>query len=386
MKPVVTLLLSTATLACLLPGGFAQSAKTTKPAKGEYIAYVGTYTAPNKSKGIYAWRFHPSTGKLTSIGLVGEAASPSFLAVHPNRGFLYAVNEISNFEGKRSGSVSAFAMDTATGHLKLLNAVSSRGDGPCHLALDPTGKFLYVANYGSGSVAEYPVHDDGTLGEASATVQHAGSSVNPQRQTGPHAHSAVLSPDGLSVFVADLGLDQVLSYKVGGLARNDPPYTRIAPGAGPRHLAFTPNGRYAYVLTEMTASVVPFRYEGGKFEELLTVPTLPADFTGSKSGAEIAVHPNGKFVYTSTRVANIIDVFAIDTYKGTLTLVESASSGGKTPRNFAIDPTGAYLFAANQDSDNVKVFRIDARTGKLTPTGDTLEAFAPVCVTFVQAR
>jgi 6-phosphogluconolactonase len=383
MRLISRLFLSLALLAGLIPSGLAQPAKAVKPVKGDYIAYVGTYTGANKSKGIYAWRFHPANGKVTAIGLVGETANPSFLAVHPNRKFLYAVNEVSNFEGKQAGSVSAFAMDTATGQLKLLNTVSSRGDGPCHLALDPSGKWLFAANYG-GSVAEYPVHDDGTLGEASAFVQHVGSSVNRQRQSGPHAHSTVLSPDGRSVYVADLGLDQILSYRVAGLVPNDPPYIKIAQGAGPRHLAFTPNGRYAYVMTEMTASVVAFRYEGGKFEELQTLPT--AELAANISGAEIAVHPNGKFVYSSTRGANTIAVFAIDADKGTLTPVERAPSGGKTPRNFAIDPTGAYLFAANQDSDNVVVFRIDGKSGKLSPTGDILDAFAPVCVVFVPAQ
>jgi 6-phosphogluconolactonase len=378
------LLLSLTAVACLLPSGFTQPAKAPRPGKGESIAYVGSYTRPNKSQGIYAWRFHPATGKSSALGLMVETASPSFLAVHPNRKFLYAVNEISSFEGKPAGSVSAFAMDSATGRLKLLNTVSSRGDGPCHLALDPSGKWLYVANYGGGSVAEYPVHEDGTLGQASAFVQHVGSSVNRQRQAGPHAHCTVLSPDGISVYVADLGLDKIFSYKVGGLTPNNPPYTKIAQGAGPRHLAFTPNGRYAYVMTEMTASVVAMRYEGGKFEELQTLPT--AEPAANLSGAEIAVHPNGKFVYSSTRGADTIAVFAIDADKGTLTPVERVPSGGKTPRNFAIDPTGAYLFAANQDSDNVTIFRIDAKTGRLTPTGDTLQAFAPVCVTFVQAQ
>ena len=381
MRLISRLFLSAAAFVCLLPNGVAQPAKA---AKGEYIAYVGTYTRPNKSKGIYAWRFQPATGKLTAIGLVGETTSPSFLAIHPTRKFLYAVNEISNYEGKRAGSVTAFAMDTKTGQLKLLNTVTSRGDGPCHLALDPTGRWLYVANYGGGSVAEYPVHEDGSLGESSAFDQHAGSSVNRQRQAGPHAHETVLSPDGKTVFVPDLGLDQILSYKVGGLTPNDPPYIKIAPGAGPRHMAFTPNGRYAYVMTEMTASVVALRYEGGKFEELQTLPT--AELGANISGAEIAVHPNGKFVYSSTRGANSIGVFAINADKGTLTQVERTPSGGKTPRNFAIDPTGAYLFAAHQDSDNVVVFRIDGKTGKLTPTGDTVEAFAAVCVTFVPAQ
>jgi 6-phosphogluconolactonase len=381
MRRISKLFLSAAALACLMTSGLVQPAKA---AKGEYIAYVGTYTRPNKSKGIYAWRFQAATGKLIPIGLVGETTSPSFLAIHPNRKFLYAVNEISNYEGKKAGSVSAFSMDTKTGQLKLLNTVSSRGDGPCHLALDPAGKWLFVANYGGGSVAEYPVHDDGTLGEASAFVQHTGSSVNHQRQAGPHAHSTVLSPDGKTVFVADLGLDEILSYKVGGLTPNDPPFTKIAQGAGPRHFAFTPNGRYAYVMTEMTASVVALRYEGGKFEELQTLQTT--EMAPNVSGAEIAVHPNGKFVYSSTRGANLIDVFAIDPAKGTLTAVERTPSGGKTPRNFAIDPTGAYLFAAHQDSDNVAVFRIDAKTGKLTPTSEVLEAGAPVCVTFVPAQ
>jgi 6-phosphogluconolactonase len=381
MRLIARVLFSAAALGCMLPSGFAQPAKA---AKGEYIAYVGTYTRPNKSKGIYAWRFQPGTGKLTAIGLVGETTSPSFLAIHPNRKFLYAVNEISNYEGKKAGSVSAFAMDTRTGQLKLLNTVSSRGDGPCHLALDPSGKWLFVANYGGGSVAEYPVHPDGSLGESSAFVQHTGSSVNQQRQAGPHAHETVLSPDGKSVFVNDLGLDRILSYKVAGLTPNRPPFTTVAPGSGPRHLAFTPNGKFAYVMTEMTASVIAFRYARGKFEQLQTLPT--ADLSPSVSGAEIAVHPNGKFVYSSTRGANSIGVFAIDAAKGTLTPVERTPSGGKTPRNFAIDPSGAYLFAAHQDSDNVVVFRIDAKTGKLTASGDILEAFAAVCVTFVPAR
>jgi 6-phosphogluconolactonase len=381
MKLISKLFLSAAALACILPSGIAQPAKA---AKGEYIAYVGTYTRPNKSKGIYAWRFQPATGKLTPIGLVAETTSPSFLAIHPNRKFLYAVNEISNYEGKKAGSVSSFAMDAKTGQLKLLNTVSSKGDGPCHLVVDPSGKWLYVANYGGGSVAEYPVHDDGSLGESSAFVQHAGSSVNRGRQAGPHGHSTVISPDGKSVFVADLGLDEVLSYRVGGLKPNDPPFVKIAPGAGPRHLAFTPDGKFAYVMTEMTASVVAFKYAGGKFEELQTLPTT--EMAPNVSGAEIAVHPSGKFVYSSTRGANLIDVFAIDTAKGTLTPVERTPSGGKTPRNFAIDPTGAFLLAAHQDTDNVVVFRIDAKTGKLTPTGDVLEAGNPVCVTFVPAQ
>jgi 6-phosphogluconolactonase len=383
MRLIAKLILSAAALACMLPSGFAQ------PAKGEYIAYVGTYTRPNKSKGIYAWRFKAASGKLTVIGLVAETANPAFLAVHPNRKFLYAVNEISSYEGKRAGSVSAFAVDARTGQLKLLNTVSSLGEGPCYLGVDPSGKWLLVANYGGGSVAEYPVHDDGSLGASSAFVQHSGSSVIAARQAGPHAHSTVFSPDGKSVLVADIGLDRILSYKVGSLTPNDPPFTKVAPGSGPRHLAFTPNGRFAYLMTEMAVKVVAFRYANGRFEELQTIPTakVAADNNGAEiSGAEIAVHPGGKFVYSSTRGADNIDVFAIDAAKGTLTPVQRTPSGGKKPRSFAIDPTGAYLFAANQDSDNVAVFLIDAKTGKLTPSGAVLEVGAPVCITFVPAQ
>ena len=376
MKSISKALLSAAAIACMLSGVFAPPAQA---AKGDYIAYVGTYTRPNKSKGIYAWKFTASTGKLTSIGLVGETASPSFLAVHPNQKFLYAVNEIGNFEGKKAGSVSSFSMDTKTGQLKLINTVSTKGDGPCHLGVDPTGKWLYVANYGGGSAAEYPIKADGSLGEASKFVQHAGSSVNKQRQAGPHAHSTVFSPDGKTVYVNDLGLDQIIPYKVGGMTAGEP--VKIAPGNGPRHLAFAPNGKFAYVMTEMTGSVVAFKYSGGKFEELQTIAA--AEAAPNMSGAEIAVHPSGKFVYASIRGLNHIAVFAVDPAKGTLTQVERVPSGGKTPRNFAIDPTGAFLLAAHQDSDNITEFKIDQKTGKLTPTGDNLEAFSPVCITFV---
>jgi 6-phosphogluconolactonase len=374
----------------LLPCVAAQDAG--KPAaKGEVIAYVGTYTR-QKSKGIYAWRFQPATGKLTSIGLVGETANPSFLAVHPNRRFLYAANEVANYQGQPAGSVSAFSIDAGTGGLKLLNIVSSRGSGPCHVALDKTGKWLFVANYNSGSVASFPVHQDGTLGEATAFVQHAGSSVNPQRQRGPHAHSANLSPDNRFVLVPDLGLDQILVYRFdqadGALTANDPPFVKIAGGAGPRHLAFHPNGRFAYVIDELAATVTALTYDSGRgsLQEFQTISTLPADFTGGKSAAEIAVHPNGKFLYASNRGHDSIAAFAIDPAKGALTAVDRPLTQGKNPRNFAIDPTGAYLFAANQDSDNIVVFRIDPKTGKLAPTGDVLEAGSPVCVIFVAAQ
>ena len=377
MKLTVRLAFAAALLAALLPA---------QATKGDYLTYVGTYTKPNQSKGIYAWRFSPATGKMTELGLAAESAGPSFLAISPNRKFLYAVNELSTFQGQKAGAVSAFAIDTATGKLRLLNQVSSRGDGPCHLAIDRTGKWLVVANYGGGSTAEYPIHPDGSLGEASTFVQHAGSSIDPQRQKGPHAHDAVFSPDGRTAFVLDLGLDQILNYTTRGLKPEAIPFSKVTPGAGPRHMVFHPKGRFAYVATEMTASVITMRYNAGKFEEVQTVTTVAADFKGTRSGAEIAIHPTGKFVYASTRGADTISVFAVDPAKGTLTPVDRVSTQGKTPRSFAIDPTGAYLFAANQDSDTVVQFRIDAATGKLTPTGTVLQAFSPVCVVFTRAK
>jgi 6-phosphogluconolactonase len=360
-------------------------------AKGEWIAYIGTYTR-QKSKGIYAYRFVPASGKLTAIGLVAETVNPSFLAIHPNQRFLYAANEVGNYQGQPAGSISAFAIDPTTGQLKPLNQVSSKGSGPCHVALDHTGKWLFAANYSSGSVAAYPVHDDGTLGEASAFVQHSGASANPQRQSGPHAHEVTVSADNRFVLVNDLGLDQILVYRLdpvkGTLAPNDPPFVKLAPGSGPRHMAFGKGGRFAYAVNEILLTVTAFRYDAGhgSLTELQTVPASPETFPGPKSGAEIAVHPDGKFLYASNRGPDNIAIFRIDAQKGTLTAVERVPTQGKTPRNFAIDPTGGYLFAANQDSDNMVVFHIDKGTGHLTPAGNVLDVGAPVCVVFAAVK
>ncbi|HTP33909.1 MAG TPA: lactonase family protein [Candidatus Acidoferrales bacterium] len=353
-----------------------------KKAPPEYNVFVGTYTRPLKSKGIYAWRFQPATGKLTSLGLAVETTSPSYLAVHPSQRFLYAVNEVN------SGMVSAFEIEEGTGRLKPLNQVPSKGSGPCHLTTDRQGKWLYVANYNNGSVAAFPIHDDGSLGESSAFVQHTGSSVNPQRQRGPHAHDTVISPDGRYVFVADLGLDQVLGYRVdagrGGMATEDPAITKLPPGTGPRHLAFRPDGRFLYVLSEMLCNVTAFRYDAarGTTEEIQTVPTLPADYSGTKSGAEIMAHRSGNYLYASNRGHDTIAMFRIDLTSGKLAPIGNASTRGKTPRGFGIDPTGNWLFAGNQDSDNMTMFRIDLKTGNLSPVGDPIEVSSPVCVVF----
>ena len=306
--------------------------------------------------------------------------------MHPSQKYVYAANE------NNDGMVSAFAIDPATGKLKLLNSVSSKGSGPCHVSVDKTGKWVFAANYGSGSAAAFPVKPDGSLGEAGWSVQNSGSGADKQRQSGPHAHSANIARNHKFMLLADLGLDEILVFKLdaakGTVAPNDPPFGKLAPGSGPRHLAFSTNGKFAYVISEMLCTVTAFRWDAahGKLDEFQTVSTLPAGYSGPKSTAEIEAHPNGKFLYGSNRGNNTIALFDIDAASGKLTLVDGFPSGGKTPRNFAIDPTGAFLFAAHQDSDNIAGFKIDPKTGRLTATGDSVEVGAPVCVVFVRAQ
>jgi 6-phosphogluconolactonase len=357
----------------------------------EYIVYIGTYTG-GESKGIYAYKFDATLGMLTAIGLVAETSNPSFLAVSPSQKFLYAANEVDKADGHPGGAVTAFAVDPKTGKLTLLNRVSTGGSGPCHVSVDATGKCVMAANYGSGSVAAFQVQPDGSLSQSSAFAKHSGSSVDKERQGGPHAHFIAPSPDNRYALVADLGLDQVLMYRLdprkGTLEGNGPSFVKVKPGSGPRHLAFHPNGRYAYVINEMTSTITALTYDPSRaaMQEFQTVSTLPSGFNGVNSTAEIAVHPSGKFLYGSNRGHDSIAVFAIDPVKGTLTLVEHESTQGKTPRNFAIDPTGHWLFAANQDSNNIVLFRIDPNTGKLTPSGEKTSVASPVCVTFVAIK
>jgi 6-phosphogluconolactonase len=344
----------------------------------DWTVFIGTYTR-GTSKGIYAARFDDKTGKLTSLGLAAGTSNPSFLALHPNQRFLYAANE------NAQGTVSAFAIDATTGRLKLLSIVSSKGSGPCHVELDRSGQFLFAANYNSGSVAVFPVRENGTLGEASKSVQHSGSSANPQRQEGPHAHSANIAPDNRFVLVLDLGLDQIMAYS---RQLNIGATTKMDPGSGPRHMAFRADGKFAYVLSELTSTVTAFHYDGrtGTLDELQTVSTLPASYSGPRSGAEIAIHPSGKFLYASNRGYDSIALFRIDPDKGTLTAAGHIPTQGKTPRNFAIDPTGAFLLAANQDSGTIVEFRIDQKTGALAPTGIGLQVPFPVSIVFAPAR
>ena len=361
-------------------------------AKGQWVAYIGTYTR-NKSKGIYAYRFDPKTGNATEIGLVAETSNPSFLAVHPNHRFLYAVNENSNYQGQSAGSVSSFEIDPKTAKLKLLNTVSTKGGGPCHLTLDRTGKVLIVVNYGGGSTASYQVKPDGSLSEAVSFIQHTGTVANQQRQGGPHAHSAVMSPDNRLVMVADLGLDKILEYKVdvmsGKLTPNDPPFGTLKPASGPRHTTFSKDGHFFYAINEITCNITAFSFDAqkGTLTEIQTISTNPPDYTApNKSTAEIRLHPNGKWLYGSNRGPNTIAMFQVDTKTGKLTEGPRVPSGGRTPRGFAIDPTGSTMWVGSQDSDQLTIFKIDQKTGALTPSGKTFEVGAPVDVLFVQPK
>jgi len=352
------------------------------------MVYIGTYTGPN-SKGIYRYRMDLATGTLSDGQLVAEVTNPTFLAIHPNRRFLYAVGEMGQFQGKPAGAVSAFAVSPTTGKLTLLNQQPSGGRGPCHLTVDAEGKNVLVANYGGGSAAVLPVNEDGRLAEPMCVVQHNGSGPNPKRQEGPHAHSVNLDPAGRFALVADLGLDKVMVYRFddvkGTLTPNEPPFASVAPGAGPRHLAFHPNGRLVYVINEMGGTVTAFAYDAprGALSEIQTIPTLPADFKGDNTTAQVLVHPAGKFVYGSNRGHDSIAIFAVDQTTGRLTLIGFQLTQGKNPRNFQIDPTGQYLLAANQSSNNVVVFSIDQNTGQLKPTGCVVDVNAPVCVKFL---
>ena len=359
-------------------------------AHADHYVYVGTYTGA-KSKGIYSGRID-SAGQVTGLALAAEITNPTYLVVHPNQKFLYAIGEISKFGDKKAGSVSAFAIDAATGKLTPLNQQSSGGTGPCHIDVDRAGRCVVVANYGGGSVEALPIKADGSLGEPGTFIQHVGSSVNKSRQEGPHGHCIIVDPTQKFALACDLGLDKVLIYKLDAaqatLTPNDLPFAPLAPGSGPRHLAFHPNGKFAYVISEMLCTMTAFEWDGarGALKGFQTISTVPGEVQKGFSTAEVYVHPSGKFVYGSNRGHDSIVVYACDEKTGRLTLVEHQATQGKTPRHFALDPSGQFLLAENQDSGSIVVFRIDQKTGKLTPTGQKVEVASPVCAVFVPVK
>lgn len=349
--------------------------------------YFGTYRGSG-GKGIYFGEFDAKTGALSVPRLAAEIADPSFLAISPNRKFLYAVSEISDLGGKKTGGVSAFVIDAASGALKPINEQPSMGAGPCHLTVDRGGKAVLVANYGAGSVASLPIRQDGGLEPAASAIQHQGKSVDPNRQEGPHAHSINLDPGDRFAFAADLGLDKVLIYKfdakAGTLAANDPPSASVAPGAGPRHFAFHPSGKFAYVINEMANTVTGFSFDAkrGALKEIQTIGTLPDGYAETSYTAEVQVHPSGKYLYGSNRGHDSIAAFRIDEKTGKLTSIGQTPTGGKTPRNFGLHPGGKFLLAANQESDTVVVFAIDPATGEIGKELGRVSVPKPCCVKF----
>jgi 6-phosphogluconolactonase len=368
-------------LASLLSVGAAPGATTLR-------VYIGTYTG-GKSEGIYVSTFDPEIGRLAAPVLAAPAANPSFLALHPNHRVLYAANEVGNFGGTRSGAVSAYRIEEISGRLALLGQQATGGADPCHLAVEAKGRWVFAANYSGGSIAAMPLDTEGGLSGTAAIVQHQGSSVNASRQGGPHAHFIIPDPSHQFALACDLGLDKVLVYRLGAgarpLAANEPPGVSLAPGAGPRHLAFHPNGRLVYVINELNSTLTSFAYDGarGTLRELQTLSTLPENFVGENSCAEVQVHPSGRFVYGSNRRHDSIAAFSVEESSGKLKFLECQPTQGKTPRHFALDPSGRWLLAENQDSNNIVVFRVDLKDGRLTPTGQKVEVGAPVCLLFV---
>lgn len=361
---------------------------TPKPAAGpHYLAFVGTYTNKTGSKGIYAFDFDSASGKLTAKGVAAETPDPSWVVIHPTGKFAYVANEA----GKKS-AITAFSMDANSAKLTQLNQLAALGEDPCHLSFDKTAKYLFVANYSSGNVVVFPILPDGSLGEHTALVQHHGSGPNEERQGAPHAHWIEASPDNRFVFVSDLGLDEILSYRFdpskGTLTPNDPPFGKLAPGAGPRHAAFSPDGKFLYVVSELNSTVTAFAYDRatGSLEDLQVVSTLPNDFHARNDTAEITIHPSGKWLFASNRGHDTIAVFAVDPSKGTLRPAGEFPTGGHEPRHFALDPTGSFLLAENQHSNSISIFRIDLATGALTQLSTAEAIPSPVSLAFLPSH
>jgi 6-phosphogluconolactonase len=375
-------------LALLLGSLSAGIVLSGEEAPKKFLVYAGTYTVGTKSQGIYRMELDLATGKLSEPVIAGRTLNPSFLAIHPSGKYVYAVNEVSDFNDKKgTGGVSAFAIDSKTGDLTLLNQEPSMGEHPCHLITDKAGKYVLVANYAGGSACVLPIEADGKLGKPTGFVQHKGKSVNPARQEKAHAHSINLDAANRHAFVADLGLDEVRIYRFekGKLTANDPPSVRMKPGAGPRHFALHPSGKFAYVINELDSTVTAMNYDAtkGALEVIQSVSTLPKGYKGNTTTAEVVVHPTGKFLYGSNRGHDSIAIFTIEPETGKLTPAGHQSKGIKVPRNFAVEPTGKFCLVANQGGGTILVFRIDPKTGALEPTESKAEVPAPVCVRFL---
>jgi len=359
------------------------------------LVFVGTYTQPirfatgdivqGKGRGIHVYRLDGATGALEECDVKRDVPNPSYLALDPSLRFLYAVNELQNFEGGEGGAVSAFALGPALGQLRFLNTKLTRGADPCHLAVHPKGRHLVVANRSGGSVTVLPVGPDGCLGDPSDVVQLHGSSVHPTREAAPHPQAVAFDPRGRHVFVCDLGLDRVIIYRFdteqGKLSPHDTPWAEIPAGSGPRQIVFHPRGEFAYVVNELSSTITAFRYDAGRgtLRQIQTAPTVSVEYRGENSGADLQISPGGEWLYALNRGHDSIAVYAIDRRSGALTQAGHEGCGGQTPRNIAVDPEGGYIVVANRDSENIVAFRNDTATGRLGIVGQAA-APTPVCV------
>ena len=355
--------------------------KPKKKMNHDFHLLVGTYTS-GKSEGIYVYKFNALTGEFTAESIAKNVKNPSFLAVSPNEKFVYSAGEID-----KNGAVYAFSFDKKLGNLTQLSTQSSNGNYPCYVAIDKTGKWVIAGNYGAGSLTVLPVETNGGLGKPTQTIQHEGKGKNADRQEAPHVHSINIAPNNVDVFVADLGIDKLVSYsldaKTGILSKGNPPFTKLEDGTGPRHFIMHPNGKFAYVIQELSSQITTFNYKKGSLTAIQSISTLPADYKGANSCADIHISSDGKFLYGSNRIHDSIVIYSIDQKTGKLTYITNESTKGKKPRNFIIDPTGNYVLVANQETDNIVIFKRDAKKGTLTPTGQEISVPNPVCLKMI---
>ena len=354
----------------------------------EHYMIVGTYNSP-KSEGVYVYKFNSKDGSAKEISHV-KTSNPSFVAISPDGKFVYAVHETAPQDGK-GGDIAAFAFNKENGTLTFINKQLSGGDHPCHVETDKTGKWVFVSNYSNGTLSVLPVNADGGLGKATTIIQHTGSGKHPQRQKGPHTHGAIISDDNRQLFVTDLGIDKLMIYSfdasTGKLTPGEQPFVQSEPGSGPRLFTFHPNNKYAYVIEELSGTVVTFNYQKDKLEIKQRISTMPANDTGFAGSADIHVSPDGKFLYASNRgESNTIAIFSVNKKNGTLALVGHQSTLGKTPRNFSIDPSGKFLLCENQNSDEIVIFKRDLKTGLLSDTGNRIAIGKPVCIKWTSIK